>query len=177
MHTHTHTYRPSLPPPPPPTHTGTPDPISPHPLPCNANLLGDAQVIDDGVHERYLGLDGVVGHDGRRHGDDLQLKLAQAVLRIVACAALPLENQASTLSLFSSLTSSPHPPYSSNSALATSNTVHSIQNFNYLLQFHLWNSPSISVRSPSMLYSSKTITICIQHTNLCHPSCKHKNIW
>ena len=34
-------------------------------------------------------------------------------------------------------------------------------NFNYLLQFHLWNSPSVSVRSPSTLYSSKTITICI----------------
>ena len=33
--------------------------------------------------------------------------------------------------------------------------------FNYLLQFHLWNSPSVSVRSPSTLYSSKTITICI----------------
>ena len=49
-----------------------------------------------------------------------------------------------------------------------SNTLHSIQNFNYLLQFHLWNSPSISVRSPSTLYSSKTITICIWYTNLCH---------
>ena len=33
--------------------------------------------------------------------------------------------------------------------------------FNYLLQLHLWNSPSVSVRSPSTLYSSKTITICI----------------
>ena len=62
-------------------------------------------------------------------------------------------------------------------ALATSNTSHSIQNFNYLLQLHLWNSPSVSVRSPSTLYSSKTITICIWHTNLCHPPCKHKNIW
>ena len=40
-------------------------------------------------------------------------------------------------------------------------TSHSIQNFNYLLQLHLWNSPSVSVRSPSTLYSSKTITICI----------------
>ena len=36
-------------------------------------------------------------------------------------------------------------------ALATSNTSHSIQNFNYLLQLHLWNSPSVSVRSPSTL--------------------------
>ena len=71
----------------------------------------------------------------------------------------------------------PHPSYSWNSALATSNTSHSIHNFNYLLQFHLWNSPSVSVRSPSTLYSSKTITICIWHTNLCHPPCKHKNIW
>ena len=62
-------------------------------------------------------------------------------------------------------------------ALATSNTSHSIQNFNYLLQLHLWNSPSVSVLSPSTLYSSKTITICIWHTNLCHPPCKHKNIW
>ena len=62
-------------------------------------------------------------------------------------------------------------------ALATRNTSHSIQNFNYLLQLHLWNSPSVSVRSPSTLYSSKTITICIWHTNLCHPPCKHKNIW
>ena len=44
---------------------------------------------------------------------------------------------------------------------ATSNTSHSIQKFNYLLQFHLWNSPSVSVRSPSTLYSSKTITIRI----------------
>ena len=50
-----------------------------------------------------------------------------------------------------------------------SNTSHSIQNFNYLLQFRLWNSPSVSVRSPSTLYSGKTITICIWHTNLCHP--------
>ena len=49
--------------------------------------------------------------------------------------------------------------------------------FNYLLQLHLWNSPSVSVRSPSTLYSSKTITICIWQTNLCHPPCKHKNIW
>ena len=62
-------------------------------------------------------------------------------------------------------------------ALATSNTSHSIQNFNYLLQLHLWNSPSVSVRSPSTLYSSKTVTICMWHTNLCHPPCKHKNIW
>ena len=46
-------------------------------------------------------------------------------------------------------------------ALATSNTSHSIQNVNYLLQLHLWNSPSVSVRFPSTLYSSKTITICI----------------
>ena len=46
-------------------------------------------------------------------------------------------------------------------ALATSNTLYSIQNFNYRLQFHLWNSPSVSVRSPSALHSSKTITICI----------------
>ena len=60
---------------------------------------------------------------------------------------------------------------------ATSYTSHSIQNFNYLLQLHLWNSPSVSVRSPSTLCSSKTITICIWHTNLCHPPCKHKNIW
>ena len=37
----------------------------------------------------------------------------------------------------------------------------SLQNFNYLLQLHLWNSPSVTVRSPSTLYSSKTITICI----------------
>ena len=59
----------------------------------------------------------------------------------------------------------------------TSNTLHSIQNFNYLLQFHLWNSPSVSVWSPSTLYSIKTITICIWHTNLCHPPCKHENIW
>jgi len=42
--------------------------------------------------------------------------------------------------------------------LATSNTSHSIQNFNYLLQFHLWNIPSVSVRSISTLYSSKTVT-------------------
>ena len=53
----------------------------------------------------------------------------------------------------------------------------SIQNFNYLLQFNLWNSPSLSVRSLSTLYSSKTITICIWCTSLCHPPCKHKNIW
>ena len=33
---------------------------------------------------------------------------------------------------------------------------------------------SLSVRSPA-LYSSKTIRI--RHTNLCHPSCKHKHIW
>ena len=33
------------------------------------------------------------------------------------------------------------------------------------------------VRSPSTLYSSKTITICIWHTKLCHPPCKHKNVW
>ena len=46
-------------------------------------------------------------------------------------------------------------------ALATSNTWLPIQNFEYLLQFHLWNSRSVSVRSPSTLYSSKTITICI----------------
>ena len=59
----------------------------------------------------------------------------------------------------------------------TKSVWHSIQNFNYLLQFHLWNSPSVSVRSPSTLYSSKTITICIWHTHLCHPPCKHKNIW
>ena len=45
------------------------------------------------------------------------------------------------------------------------------------LQFHLWNSLSLSVWSPSTSYSSKTITIHIQHRNLCHPSCKHKNIW
>ena len=43
--------------------------------------------------------------------------------------------------------------------------------------FSLWNSPSVSVQSPSTLYSSKTITICIRHMSLCHPSCKHKNIW
>ena len=61
--------------------------------------------------------------------------------------------------------------------LATSNTSQSTQNFSYLLQFHLWNSPSVSVRSPSTLYSNKTITICIWHTNLCHPPCKHKNNW
>ena len=36
-----------------------------------------------------------------------------------------------------------------------------IGNFNYLLQFHLWNSPSLSVRSPSTVCSSKTVTICI----------------
>ena len=48
---------------------------------------------------------------------------------------------------------------------------------NYLLQFHLWNSPSVSVWSCSTLYSRKTITICIWHTNLCHPPRKHKNIW
>ena len=41
----------------------------------------------------------------------------------------------------------------------------------------LWNSPSVSVWSFSTLYSSKTIMICIRHMNLCHPSCKHKNIW
>ena len=70
-----------------------------------------------------------------------------------------------------------HRSYSWNSALATSNTSHSIQNYNYPFQFHLWNRPSVSVRSPSTLYSSKTITICIWHTNLCHPPCKHKNIW
>jgi len=35
--------------------------------------------------------------------------------------------------------------------VSSSSTSHSIQNFNYLLQFHLWNSPSISVRSPSTL--------------------------
>ena len=58
----------------------------------------------------------------------------------------------------------PHPSYSWNSALATSNASHSIQNFNYLLQFHLWNSPSVSIRSLSTLY---------WHTNLCHPPCKH----
>ena len=33
-------------------------------------------------------------------------------------------------------------------------TSHSMQNVNYLLQFHLWNIPSLSVRSPSALYSS-----------------------
>ena len=47
----------------------------------------------------------------------------------------------------------------------------------YLLQFHFWNSPSVSVWSFSTLYSSKTIMICIRHMNLCHPLCKHKNIW
>ena len=62
-------------------------------------------------------------------------------------------------------------------ALATSNTSHSIQNVNYLLQFHLGNSPSLSVWSPWALYSSKTITVCIRHMNLCYPSYKHKNIW
>ena len=62
----------------------------------------------------------------------------------------------------------PHPSYSSSSAS------HTIQYFNYLLQFHLWSSPSISVRSPSTLYSSKTIMICIWHMNLCHPSCNTK---
>ena len=54
---------------------------------------------------------------------------------------------------------------------------HSIQNVNYLLQFHLWNSPPVSVQSPSTLYSSKTVMIHIGHMHLCHPSCKHKNIW
>ena len=47
----------------------------------------------------------------------------------------------------------------------------------YSVAFSLWNSPSLSVQSPSTLYSSKTITICIRHMSLCHPSCKHKNIW
>ena len=37
--------------------------------------------------------------------------------------------------------------------------------------------PSVSVRSPSTLHSSNTITICIWHTNLCHSPCKHKNVW
>ena len=37
----------------------------------------------------------------------------------------------------------------------------------YLLQFRLWNSLSLSIRSPSTLHSSQTI--------LCHPSCNHKN--
>ena len=64
-----------------------------------------------------------------------------------------------------------------NSVLATSNTVYSIQNFNYLLQFHLWNILSSSAWSPSISYSSKTVTVHIQYTNLCHPSYKHKNIW
>ena len=36
----------------------------------------------------------------------------------------------------------------------------------YLLQFQLWNSRSLSVRSPSTFYSSKTITICIRHEPL-----------
>ena len=47
----------------------------------------------------------------------------------------------------------------------------------FLLQFHLRNSPSVSVWSPSALYSSKTVMICIWHTNLCYPSCKHQNIF
>ena len=68
-----------------------------------------------------------------------------------------------------------HPSYSWNSALATSNTSHWIQNFNYLFQFHLWNSPWVSVQPPSTLYSSKTMTI-IRHTNLGPPSCKHKHL-
>ena len=69
----------------------------------------------------------------------------------------------------------PHPSDSWNSALATSNTSHSIQNFNYLLHCHLWNSHSVSVQSPSTLHSSKTKSaIHISHTNLCHPACKHK---
>ena len=38
-----------------------------------------------------------------------------------------------------------------------------------LLPIPLLNSPWVSVRSPSTLCSSKTITICIWHTNLCHP--------
>ena len=45
-----------------------------------------------------------------------------------------------------------------NSSLAINNTSHSRKNFNYLLQFHLWNIPSVSVRSVSTLYSSKTVT-------------------
>ena len=42
---------------------------------------------------------------------------------------------------------------------------------------------SISETAPLYLsdllqpYTSKKITICIRHPNLCHPSCKHKNIW
>ena len=59
--------------------------------------------------------------------------------------------------------------------MATSNASHSIQNFNYAsiasLEQLVW-----AVRSPSTLHSSKTITVHIQHMNLCHPSCKHKNI-
>ena len=47
----------------------------------------------------------------------------------------------------------------------------------YLLQFHFWNGPSVSVRSSSTLYSSKMIMIRIRHMSLCHPLCKHKNIW
>ena len=73
----------------------------------------------------------------------------------------------------------PHPHYSSCSALATSNTPHSVQKFSYLLQFHLWHTPlSISdfpqpYTKDSKLHSSKIITIPIRHPNLCHPSCNH----
>ena len=46
-----------------------------------------------------------------------------------------------------------------------------------LFQFHFWNSPSGSVRSPLTLHSSKAIRICIRHTNLCRrPSCKNKHL-
>ena len=53
---------------------------------------------------------------------------------------------------------------------------HSIQ---YKISTICFNS--ISGTAPQylsdLLQPYKTITICIRHTNLCHPSCKHKNIW
>ena len=61
--------------------------------------------------------------------------------------------------------------------ISASNTSHSVQNFNCLLQFHLWNSLSLSVRSPSTLCSSKTIRIRIRRPSFCLPLRKHRNIW
>ena len=47
--------------------------------------------------------------------------------------------------------------------MAISNTLHSIQSFKYLLQFHLLHTPSVCVCLISFNPTSQTITICIRH--------------
>ena len=61
--------------------------------------------------------------------------------------------------------------------LATSPLRNPVQNLNPVLQFCLWNLPTVSVWSFDCLLSIQTTSLCLRHENLPHSSHKNKNFW